>query len=243
MRYVILSDVHGNLEALQAVIDEIKRLRYEKLVFLGDIVGYGANPNEVIEIIRSLVDRPLTLAGNHDYAAIGLTDISYFNSSAMEAILWTGECLTEKNIGYLRGLKVDLTYEGLTFAHSSPKEPDKWHYIMDISDAIENFDFFDTRICFVGHSHIPIIIEKDSTGDINIYNGEKRLNSECRYIINIGSVGQPRDRDPRSSFAVYDSETETIEIKRVSYDIAEAQEKILEKGLPFQLAYRLAYGR
>lgn len=243
MRYAVFSDVHGNLEALQAVLDEIKRLRYDRLVFLGDIVGYGANPNEVIEIVKSIVDRPLTLAGNHDYAAAGLTDITYFNPSAREAILWTEECLTEKNMEYLRGLKVNLTYEGLTFVHSSPKEPDKWHYIINISDAVENFNFFDTKICFIGHSHVPMIMEKDGDGDITIYKGEKRLNRGCRYIINTGSVGQPRDRDPRSSFAVYDSETETIEIKRVSYNIDRAQEKILEEGLPVQLANRLSYGR
>jgi diadenosine tetraphosphatase ApaH/serine/threonine PP2A family protein phosphatase len=211
-------------------------------IFIGDIVGYGASPNESIEILQSSAN--VILGGNHDFAAVDMTDISYFNPHAKEAILWTIDTLTSGNKDFLKKLTASMVIDNITLAHSSPKEPLMWHYILNIFDAMENFEYFHTPLCFIGHSHLPGVFEKDADGRVNISKDYIiQLNDNSKYIINDGSVGQPRDGNPDASFVIYDTTKMTIEFKRVSYDISTTQEKMRREGLPDYLIERLAYGR
>ncbi len=242
MKYAIFSDVHSNLQAFQSVLQEIEKLHVDKRLFLGDIVGYGANPNETMDMLNTAAD--VMLAGNHDFAAVDMTDIANFNPHAREAILWTKDVLAPSHKEFLKGLPVYTVVDNLTLAHSSPKEPLMWHYIFNIFDAIENFEHFNTNLCFIGHSHHPVVIERNSEGKTNASKDQFiQLNSASRYIINVGSVGQPRDRNPKACFIIYDSGNMTIEFKRVQYDIAAAQEKMRKEGLPDYLIERLTYGK
>ncbi|MBI4653614.1 MAG: metallophosphoesterase family protein [Nitrospirae bacterium] len=272
MRYAIISDVHANLEALQSVLITIKKENPDAVWFLGDIVGYGPNPNECIKILRK--ETQIFLAGNHDHAVIGITDIEYFNPYAKEVIEWTTEILSDRNKEFLRSLPIfkslkitDETFvsQGDTkgnkenpplppfskggqggfgdvyLVHSTPKEPEQWHYILNTWDAYINFQFFTERICFVGHSHYPFIAEMNPEGDISVYKDYADIKEGCRYIVNVGSVGQPRDGNSEAAYALLTQNS--IEVKRVPYDIVSIQKKMREAGLPPYLIERLARGR
>ncbi|MDY6854460.1 MAG: metallophosphoesterase family protein [Thermodesulfobacteriota bacterium] len=241
MKWAILSDIHGNLEALEAVLDCISKEDILKLAFLGDVVGYGANPNECLDIIKDRAD--VIIAGNHDYAVAGLTDISSFNALARKAIEWTKEHMPKRNRSFLSGVSLINSTDDLTFVHSTPYNPQEWGYLFSLSDVIQGFNSCNSRICFVGHSHIPAVFIKDSKG--MVYPSGPftiHLKEGCRYIINVGSVGQPRDAILDAAFGVYDTEEFLYTIKRVPYDITTAQKKILESGLPEYLARRIAIG-
>ncbi len=241
-RIGVLSDIHGNFHALQATLEELDRIGVDQIVCCGDLVGYGAFPNEVVQAIR---DRQIPcLAGNHDHAALLLTDISYFNEVAKAAVLWTKKVLTEENARFLRELPLKLVDEerGVCYVHASPKDPGEWNYIITMGDARENYRYFDQPVCFVGHSHQPFIIENDDgtlhcspRPDIEMVEGR-------RYLVNVGSVGQPRDRKSKPCFAVLDLEARRIEIRRAVYDVSAAQRAILDAGLPRELAERLEHG-
>ena len=242
MIYVIFSDVHSNIEALQAFAELARTIRHDKKVFLGDAVGYGADPNACVEWIRANAD--IALAGNHDYAVVEKTDIAHLNPYAYQACLWTRKQLTGANKHFLGSLPVTKEEDGISWAHSSPHEPEKWHYVSSLPAGIENFEYFRTPVCFVGHSHVHRIFKRDSTGNVEDYpmfTGE--LEPDCRYIINAGSIGQPRDGNPDPAFVIYNSQTLTLEPRRFKYDRAAAQHKILKNGLPEILAERLSYGR
>lgn len=243
MKIIIFSDVHGNLEALRSALRFIERYPDARIYSLGDIVGYGANPKECISEIRKTVH--ISLAGNHDHAAIGLTSIEYFNPFAREAVIWTSKHLDEKDKRYLLDIPVYMDLDQKIFlVHSSPFEPEQWHYIISIIDAKRNFAFFKEQLCFVGHSHSPMVIGLSPNGDLFQENEEIiQLKAENRYIVNVGSIGQPRDGDWRACLVIYDDESRIIEFKRIEYDVQTAQEKILEAGLPDLLAQRLLYGR
>ena len=253
MRYGIISDIHGNLEALNAVLEELSKERVDRYVCLGDLVGYGANPNECVELVRGLTDR--VVAGNHDWAAVGMTDIAVFNPHAREAVLWTARCLTEAPRSYLKELPLEVTDGEVLFVHATPEAPEEWHYILSpyeagwYLDAMgrtqrvgERSDALRARICFIGHSHRPVTFARDDDGRDLILGTSFRIEPDWRYIVNAGSVGQPRDGDPRACYAVFDAEEGTAEIKRIVYDIEKAQRKILWAGLPAVEAERLAYG-
>jgi len=241
MQFIVLSDVHGNLEALSAVLNEIKVNYNGDILFLGDSVGYGPDPSECIRIIREV--SKIILAGNHDWAATGRVDTTYFNPYARDAIEWTMEALNGEDKTFLDSLPIYemLVDEEIYLVHSTPKEPEQWHYLLTKWDAYINFQYFDERICFIGHSHQPVIIETDTRGEINIYRDRVDLKEDCRYIVNAGSVGQPRDGNPDASYVVFDGHR--IEIKRVPYDIVLTQEKMRGAGLPEYLIQRLAVGR
>jgi diadenosine tetraphosphatase ApaH/serine/threonine PP2A family protein phosphatase len=244
LRYAIISDVHGNWEALQAVWHKVEEEEVNRIIFLGDMVGYGPDPNLVIDDLARKAD--ITLAGNHDWGALGKTNITYFNPYAKIAILWTRKVLTgtSQNILAKLPLMVKDEYEALLFVHATPKQPTKWHYIYSLEDASENFSVFTERICFIGHSHYPLFIEKDKSGRVAVKPGEVLpLIDGHQYIINVGSVGQPRDGDPRACYTLYDSETNIVELKRVEYHIVQTQEKMQALGLPSFLIQRLAIGR
>jgi len=241
MKIAFISDIHGNLEAFQAVIASLADYDVKKVMFLGDIAGYGANPNECIDLLRSITD--CNIAGNHDSAAVDKTAISYFNPYAQEAVRWTKEVLTRQNVLFLSSLPLaDALYDFMV-VHSSPLQPELWDYVVSFSDAQIGFRNFTQQLCFMGHSHHPGIFVLDNAGRISI---EERpaitIKAGNRYIINIGSVGQPRDGNPLSSYGLYDTETNEYRLIRVEYNIALAQQKILAAGLPRFLAERLSVG-
>ncbi len=242
MRYIIFSDLHSNLEALNQFEKEIESIAHDKLVCLGDIVGYGADPNACVEWVMENVD--FSVAGNHDWAAVNKTNISYFNSDAYQSCLWTREKLTEKNKLFLSSLPLDHEEGGIYWVHASPYKPESWYYVTSKTVGERNFKSFEAAICFVGHSHRPVILEQKADGEINDYVSDIwNIEPKRRYIFNDGSLGQPRDRNPNPAFMVYDSEERIVRIHRFEYDLSSAQDKIRENGLPSDLAERLTQGR
>jgi diadenosine tetraphosphatase ApaH/serine/threonine PP2A family protein phosphatase len=242
MKVALLSDIHGNLEAFQAVSESLAALRADEIIFLGDIVGYGANPNECITMLRNLTE--CCIAGNHDFAAVNKTDVKYFNTHAREAVAWTKKVLTEENTRFLSSLPLFGARHGFVYVHSTPMHPQLWDYIFLLSEASVSFNSFKEPLCFVGHSHYPTIFIQEESGALSeAESAAINLRDDCRYIINIGSVGQPRDGSPLASFGLYDTETKKYRLVRVEYDVATAQQKILDAGLPPFLAARLALGR
>jgi diadenosine tetraphosphatase ApaH/serine/threonine PP2A family protein phosphatase len=240
MRYALLADIHGNLAAFEAVLQDIEeRGGVEKLWCLGDIVGYGPDPAACIALLCKYPH--LCVAGNHDWAAIGKVDVSDFNPDAAEACRWTGEQLSAVDISYLESLPLVLRSGDFTIAHGSPREP-IWEYVLSTQIAYDNLRFFKTRYCLIGHSHVPLVFEhvgetcllRDQPAALRI--GENRL------IINPGSVGQPRDGDPRAAYAIYDEIERVIYYYRIPYDIADTQERMMRKGLPTFLVTRLSRG-
>ena len=241
MVYGIISDIHSNLEASRSVINTLNQRGVDKIICLGDIVGYGANPNECCELARKTAF--LVVLGNHDAGSIGLTNLRNFSKSAIAVCQWTDQILTHENRDWLKKLPLTDEIGEELMVHSAPANPSEWKYILSLNDAITEFRAFSGQICFVGHSHVPCsFIEQDNQYNI-VENSKFTLNPKARYIINPGSVGQPRDGDPRASFAIYDKDNRKVEIVKRSYDIKSAQQKILDAGLPDDLASRLAVGR
>ncbi len=240
MHYAVISDVHGNLEALEAVLDDVRRIKTEGIIFLGDAVGYGPNPNECVTLLKESCT--IMLAGNHDRAAVGLTDAEHFNEYAKAAILWTREVLTDKSRKYLETLPVSkkMRKENILFVHSTPKGPEEWHYLRTLWDAEINFHYFAERICVLGHSHVPFLIERLPSGEMVTHRTKAALGESKRYIINAGSVGQPRDRDPRACYLLLDRDQ--AEFVRVDYRREETERKMHEAGLPLPLIERLSRG-
>jgi len=242
MRYLIFSDLHSNLESLKSFSQIIKTIDHDKKVFLGDLVGYGADPNACVDWVREKAD--IILGGNHDYAVLGKTELTYFNPYAYQACLWTRQELTGENKDFLGGLPCEIVEAGIHWVHSSPYEPERWHYVVSRADGKINFDHFSAQVCFLGHSHRPVIIEQAQDGTISdcVSPTTWELKPDCRTIINVGSLGQPRDGNPKPSFVIYDSNAGTIEFHRYEYDFATTQRKILDNGLPSFLADRLSVG-
>lgn len=245
MKYFIFSDIHGNLEALQTVLSEFEKEQREgecTPVCLGDVVGYGPNPRECIEQIRKR--NIVTLAGNHDYAAIGKMDISYFNPYAKDAVLWTKSVLSNEDMDFLESLPLRRVIGNMTVVHATPCEAEQWNYLFTLYDAQHNFECFETQVCFVGHSHQPIFIIQKETRDCWVHpHSILSFRDGWKYIINVGSVGQPRDGNPWSACAIYDEDTQTVEIRRMKYDIVLTQAKMREHCLPDFLIERLELGR
>jgi diadenosine tetraphosphatase ApaH/serine/threonine PP2A family protein phosphatase len=242
MKVALLSDIHSNLEAFQAVSESVAAQQADEIIFLGDIVGYGANPNECIAMLRNLTD--CCIAGNHDFAAVNKTDVKYFNTHAREAVAWTKKVLTGENARFLSTLPLHGSRDGFFYVHSTPMHPQLWDYIFLLSEAGVSFNSFKEPHCFVGHSHYATIFIQEQGGVLSeTENAAINFKDDCRYIINIGSVGQPRDGIPLASYGLYDTETGKYRLIRVEYDIAVAQQKILDAGLPPFLAARLALGR
>lgn len=233
MRIAIVSDIHSNLEALEAAMAIIETKSIDTLVCLGDTVGYGANPNECLTIIRNSAD--LVLLGNHDEAAIQPETSEQFTPHAQKAARWTGEHLSDDHKEFLRTLPHSATLGGLLFAHSSPYRPEEWHYILSIADAHYNFSFVNAPVAFIGHTHVPAIYCEDLWG--------RDVTRGVKAIVNVGSVGQPRDHDWRLSFGIFDTGTWNYENIRAEYDVRTASSKILAAGLPAPLADRILVGR
>lgn len=240
MRYAIISDIHANLEALVATLEAVEKAGVDKVVCLGDIVGYGADPNECIEMVRRYCD--VAILGNHDAAACGLDDAEGFNPIAREAIMWTREALSEANVEFLRALpRRGEMGEDFVYVHGALSDPDK--YITSTFAACGEFPLMgDVGLCFFGHTHVAVHYVLEGSRVTEGVEGELRLVAGRKYLVNPGSVGQPRDRDPRAAHLVYDSGGRLIERGRVEYDIDRAHDKILQAGLDPRLAVRLYFG-
>ncbi len=238
MKVAVLSDIHGNAEALDAVLACCDARGVGRIVCLGDIVGYGADPGYCVDVIRDRAD--VIVAGNHDRAAVGLEDLSWMNRFASEAIRWTASTLSTAHADLLSDLPFEHREGDWHFVHGSPEEPETFPYLFTGGDAEPALRATDARLTFVGHSHRAFIYA-DGTGEVVSVEGSFDV-SDARCIVNVGSVGQPRDRDPRAAFCLVDDGTPTIELIRVAYDLPSAQAKILEAGLPPFLAERLLSG-
>ncbi|MEO0184391.1 MAG: metallophosphoesterase family protein [candidate division WOR-3 bacterium] len=242
MKAAIISDIHSNLEALQAVLKDIKKRRIKNIFCLGDLVGYGANPNECIELC--IKESDAIIAGNHDWATIDKTDVSKFNAVAATAVKWTKGQIKPENIKRLQDLQLTHKIGDLLLVHSTPDHPEEWHYLFQLDEFEREFNYFDEQICFVGHSHIPSAVFQDANG----YTDFLRENpfpiiKRRKYIVNVGSVGQPRDLDPRASYVIYDGNKNSIDFIRIEYNIPMAGQKIIDAGLPEILSERLLVGK
>lgn len=243
MMHAIISDVHGNLEALEVVISDIRKRNIDDIIFLGDAVGYGPDP---VDCLRLLLDSAsVKIRGNHDQALIEPELLNYFNEYARMAIEWTASKINEGTKKIIRDMpltaKKRLMGRDIYFVHGSPREPEKWHYILTLNDVETNLRYFNESICFVGHSHQPFIVEKKMSGEIIVHReSEVVIDETSRYIINAGSVGQPRDMDPRSCYVILDDGR--ITFVRLSYDIKKTQKKMRDAGLPGYLIDRLERG-
>lgn len=246
MHFLILSDMHANAEALQAVLRRVRRKRFDKILVLGDLVGYGAGPNQVVEAIRKLPAPTIAIRGNHDKVVAGIEDGSNFNFAALAAARWTAEHLTPANLRYLRDLPAGPTTitEEVAICHGSPLDEDQ--YVFSMFEAWEIFEAFPSQVTFFGHTHIPSLFamrgRHTRVALLKGTRGEIVLEPETRYLINPGSIGQPRDRDPRASYMTYDAQRRIARWYRVEYSIEKAQQRILKAGLPGMLADRLKMG-
>ncbi|MEM7583928.1 MAG: metallophosphoesterase family protein [Acidobacteriota bacterium] len=246
MRYLILSDMHGNWDAFAAVLRRVRRKRFDATLVLGDLVGYGAGPNQVVEAVKNLEGPVDVVRGNHDKVVCGLEDGSNFNQPALAAARWTAERLTQANMRYVRQMPLGPLEieEHLHICHGSPLDEDT--YVFSIYDAYEIFTNYEADVVFFGHTHIPSLFVQQAKGiEVAVVQGETfslKLEEGRRYLLNPGSIGQPRDRDPRAAYITYDSETRTVRWHRVDYPISKAQERIVKSGLPKVLADRLALG-
>ena len=242
MRILVISDIHANYTALEAVLNAAGSV--DETWCLGDMVGYGPDPNAVVEAIRELPSLVCLLC-NHDVAALGRMPFETFNGDARRSLLWTEKVLNADNIEFLRSIPSSSKVRGqATLAHGSPRDP-LWEYVLNTLSARLNFDHFDTPWCFVGHSHIQCSFRLDETTDrvwLETPRVDLPLNLTSRMLLNPGSVGQPRDRDPRAAFAIYDSEAQTWTPRRVPYNVPEVQARIREAKLPEKHALRLAEG-
>jgi diadenosine tetraphosphatase ApaH/serine/threonine PP2A family protein phosphatase len=241
MRILIISDIHANLFAFQAVLAAAEG-KWDRIWCLGDVIGYGPHPNECVELLRQ--HDHISLSGNHDWAVLGKIDINIFNPEAQKAIEWTHQTTTAQTLQYLDQLPSKLVLEPFTLAHASPRQP-VWEYILDPYTAEINFDYFETPYCLVGHTHVPVLFAYRDQFDIAalspIYDEHVQL-SNTRLIINPGSVGQPRDADPRAAYALLDLEKLTWSHHRVVYPVEKTQEAMRQHDLPGRLISRLAQG-
>ena len=242
MRILIISDIHANSTAFDAILENAKD-EWDYVWSLGDVVGYGPDPNECIERLRELPN--LCLAGNHDWAALERLDIRTFNPDARAAVDWTRARLTDENMRWLKALPTTFVIGKYTLVHASPREP-IWEYVLEPLVAALNFTHFETPYCIVGHTHQPVIYEMtNDRGDTSMQKPqyfEKQTLNGSRKIINPGSVGQPRDADPRAAYALLDFENDIWEYRRVEYNIEETQSRMRQHELPERLIARLEHG-
>ncbi|MCX8031505.1 MAG: metallophosphatase family protein [Thermodesulfovibrionales bacterium] len=241
MVYAIISDVHSNLEALQAVLEDLKKRAIKELYFLGDAVGYGPDPDECLKILES--ECLVQIAGNHDKAVLGEISTKNFNLYARKAIEWTQEKINSQSLSLLKkyNLYQSISSKDIFLVHATPKNPDHWTYLQTLAEADENFNCFNQKICFIGHTHRPFIVEKKPSTELVVYNKNIiELSEGSRYIVNVGSIGQPRDGDPRACYCIYNDGI--IEFHRIAYEIKITQKKMLDYSLPDYLIERLSYG-
>jgi diadenosine tetraphosphatase ApaH/serine/threonine PP2A family protein phosphatase len=243
VKYGVLGDIHANISALKSVLACLDRERVDILLSVGDVVGYGAAPKECIALLRKR--HVLVVKGNHDAAVAGDLDDRYFNPHARAAVAWTRACLDEGDRAWLGGLPLTMTLEHAHLSHGTYHRPELFDYIFSTTDADPSLDVMTRPVCFVGHSHVPIALMRfRDAPQRTAYSLDDVLDlaDAPRSVVNVGSVGQPRDEDPRAAYAVYDSETRQARILRSDYDVEAEIDRILDAGLPSVLAERLRLG-
>ena len=240
MKYAIIADIHGNLEAFQTVLEDIKTQNVNQIVCLGDVVGYNANPKECLQIVREM-NIPC-VKGNHDEYCSSEDALEGFNPHAAEAVHWTRNQLTTEDRQWLRDLKYSRMVGNFTIVHATLDAPQRWGYVFDKLAAAASFPYQNTQVCFFGHTHVPVAFMRDSVVRGGTYSKFK-IDVSKKYFVNVGAVGQPRDNNPKAAYVVYDTDAGTIELRRLDYDIPTTQEKIRAAGLPERLAERLEFGR
>jgi predicted phosphodiesterase len=240
MRYAVIADIHANLEALEVVLNDAKEQKCTHYCCVGDVVGYNANPKECLDIVRGM-GMPC-VKGNHDEYCSIEGDLEGFNPHAAEAVNWTRKQLSDEDRKWLRELKYVRLVASFTVVHATLDGPQRWGYVFDRLAAAASLTYQNTSVCFFGHTHVPLAFIRDSVVRGGTYS-KFHVEQGKKYFVNVGAVGQPRDGDPRAGYVVYDMIDQTIELRRLNYDIAKAQKKILDAGLPQRLADRLAVGK
>jgi predicted phosphodiesterase len=240
MKYAVIADIHANLEAFEVVLDDIKTQNATHIVCLGDIVGYNANPKECIKIVRDM-NIPV-VKGNHDEYCSTENNLEGFNPHAADAVHWTRNQLSDEEKQWLRDLKYTRMAASFMMVHATLDAPQRWGYVFDKLAAAASFPYQNTQMCFFGHTHVPVAFMRDTAVRGGTYSKFK-IDPAKKYFINVGAVGQPRDNNPKAAYVIYDMDAQTIELRRLDYDIAAAQAKIRAAGLPERLAERLEFGR
>ena len=242
MRFAILGDIHGNLDALQVVLADAEKEQVTNYVSVGDVVGYGPNPKECLQIIRDQLKCPI-VKGNHDELASQDNSTLSFNHLAAEAIAWTRDRLDEEDKTFLRELRFVRLVEDFTLVHSTLDMPNRWGYVFDRLAAASSMSYQSTSVCFFGHTHVPLAFIREGSVRTERDWDTVEVKPGCRYFINVGSVGQPRDGNPKTAYVIYDTAEHRVHLKRLDYDIPAVQRKIHAAGLPEKLAARLALGK
>lgn len=245
MKYLIITDLHGNWDATRAVLNHVRRKTFTAVLVLGDLVGYGASPNQVVEEVRSLKGRTIVIRGNHDKVIAGLEDGEDFNRVAISSAIWSRNRITAQNKRYLVDLPMGpAQVDGFSICHGAPTDEDR--YLLRTSDAEAAFAGAQFDLCFFGHTHVPMVFRQNSEGTfaerLRGNKGEIELQEGTRYLINPGSVGQPRDGNPLAAYMIFDSDRRVANWFRIRYPLRRAQRRILDAGLPEMLAERLGYG-
>jgi diadenosine tetraphosphatase ApaH/serine/threonine PP2A family protein phosphatase len=244
MRLGIFSDVHGNLEALNAVLTAYKEEAIDKYIFLGDAVGYGANPNECCKLIKNITE--FSVLGNHDAACINMLSFDWFNPLARDAIIWSEGKLTKNNRKWLEKLDYTIEYQDFLISHGLPLNPEAFEYDDDIIKIKRYFNVLGKlyKVCFIGHTHRPLVFMSDNKSEKIMIdnNNQVKIKLDKKYLINVGSVGQPRDRNPLSCYTIFDTDKMVFTFKRIAYNIEKAAKKIRDANLPDSLAERLCLG-
>ncbi len=239
MKFAIFGDIHANLEALEAVLEDTKQQGVTDYICMGDIVGYNANPAECLEIVREM-NCPV-VKGNHDEDSSGDHSLEMMNPVASEALTWTRLQLSDEQREWLKRLRMVRQVSNFTIVHSTLDQPNAWNYVTNKFDAMSNFSYQFTQLCFHGHTHVPkVFVNEPKVAQLDEL--DVTLDDGVKYFVNVGSVGQPRDGDWRAAYTIYDSEANRVYVRRVEYDIATTQQKIIAAGLPEMLASRLAKG-
>jgi predicted phosphodiesterase len=237
MKYGIFGDIHSNLEALEGVLEDMSAQGVSNFVCIGDIVGYNANPRECLDMVRSL-GCPI-VKGNHDEEASEVREVEHFNDLALASIQYSRQQLSKDHKQFLRNLPLIRPVNTFTAVHSNLHEPGHWGYVFSVMEAECSFQHQKTSICFFGHTHVPHVFIRDQKVHEFCYK-KIDIQPDKKYFVNVGSVGQPRDNDWRAAYVIYDTAANTIELRRIPYDLAKAQSKIMSVGLPPRLAERLA---
>ena len=242
MTIALISDIHGNLEALEAVLEDIASKKADRIYCLGDVLGYGSDPSACLHLASQHCST--ILMGNHEYAVLGHVEAESMNDAAQESIAWTASQLSDRELSIITDLEFTAEVENCLLVHASPHEPEQWHYILTRAEAARAFDACSNRLCFFGHTHVPMIFARGADGKLRSKLGHDfDPDEESRYLVNVGSVGQPRDDDPRAAYLIYDATEETVTYHRVAYDIRKTQAKMSDAKLPQTLIERLEFGR
>jgi predicted phosphodiesterase len=240
MKYAIIADIHANLEAFQVILADIEAQKCTHVACLGDVVGYNANPKECLDVVRAM-NIPC-VKGNHDEYCSSDEVLEGFNPHAAEAVMWTRKQLNDDDKKWLRELKYVRLVSNFTIVHATLDGPQRWGYVFDKLAAAASFTYQNTPVCFFGHTHVPVAFIRDAQIRGGTYSKFK-IEPGRKYFLNVGAVGQPRDSNPKASYVIYDMDDSSIELRRLDYDIATAQKKIIDAGLPPRLAERLAVGK